>query len=434
MATTSRATDNIRGLHLCNLWMPEILRIAFATPEYVTEDHFDGGLANYINRIAKLLADRGHDVHVVTLSLKNEDHFEHEGVMVHRVMLKPVWHAFNRATRYSLTTTLHWLNFSTQAFRKLKQLHREHPFHLIQYPNYSFCGLFSIPFLRSAHVVRASSYQPAWNDIDGVKRNLDSAIIERLEGLQYKLTRNVFAPSNAMQKTLTKNAKVRDARVIRTPFYVETREWDHTVYEQYLTGKKYALYFGRFQLHKGFHTLAQALPRFLSQCPDAYVVCIGRDMETSLASSMAGYARALCGSSAARLVLLDNLPHSQLYPVIAGAQFIVLPSLIDNSPNACLEAMGLGKVVIGTSGTSFDELITDRVNGFLVPPADPVLLAEKMISAWTDTGMATMAEAAKQRMQEFAPEKTVASLLSYYSEILHANGYDRHQDQKSSPK
>ncbi len=434
MATTSRATDNIRGLHLCNLWMPEILRIAFATPEYVTEDHFDGGLANYINRIAKLLADRGHDVHVVTLSLKNEDHFDHEGVMVHRVMLKPVWHAFNRATRYSLTTTLHWLNFSTQAFRKLKQLHREHPFHLIQYPNYSFCGLFSIPFLRSAHVVRASSYQPAWNDIDGVKRNLDSAIIERLEGLQYKLTRNVFAPSNAMQKTLTKKAKVRDARVIPTPFYVETREWDHTVYEQYLKGKKYALYFGRFQLHKGFHTLAQALPRFLNQCPDAYVVCIGRDMETSLASSMAGYARALCGSSAARLILLENLPHSQLYPVIAGAQFIVLPSLIDNSPNACLEAMGLGKVVIGTSGTSFDELITDRVNGFLVPPADPALLAEKMISAWTDTGMATMAEAAKQRMQEFAPEKTVASLLSYYSEILHVNGYDRHQDQKSSPK
>jgi hypothetical protein len=53
---------------------------------------------------------------------------------------------------------------------------------------------------------------------------------------------------------------------------------------------------------------------------------------------------------------------------------------------------------------------------------------------WTDTGLATMAEAAKQRMQEFAPEKTVASLLSYYSEVLHANGYDRHQDQKSSPK
>ena len=398
--------------------MQESLRIAFATPEYVTEDHFDGGLANYINRTAKLLADLGHDVHVITLSHKNEERFDHDGVMVHRVMLKPVWYAFNRVTRYSLATTLHWLNFSTQAFRKLKQLHRQHPFHLIQYPGYSFCGLFSIPFLRAAHVVRASSYQPALNEASGTKRNLDSILNERLEALQYKLTRNVFAPSNTMQTTLAKKVNVRDARVIRTPFYVETRDWDKSVYEQFLKGKKYALYFGRFQLHKGFHTLAQALPRFLNQCPDAFVALVGRDMETSLASSMAGFARAQCGSSAERLIMLENLPHSQLYPVIAGAHVVVLPSLIDNSPNACLEAMGLGKVVIGTRGTSFEELITDGVNGFLVPPADAASVAEKMTSAWTDPGLEKMSAAAQQRTLDFAPEKTVTSLLTYYSEVL----------------
>lgn len=394
------------------------LRIAFATPEYVTEDYFDGGLANYINRIAKLLVELGHDVHVVTLSQKNEEQFEHEGVMVHRVMLKPVWYAFSRVTRYSLTTTLHWLNFSTQAFRKLKQLHRQHPFHLIQYPSYSFCGLISIPFLRTTHVVRASSYQPALNAAAGVERNLDTAVAERLEALQYKLTRNVFAPNSAMQKMLANKTNLRDAPVIRTPFYVETRDWDETVYEQFFKGRKYALYFGRFQLHKGFHTLAQSLPRFLNQCPDAYVALVGRDMESTFGSSMAGFARAQCGSSASRLILLDHLPHSQLYPVIAGAHLVVLPSLIDNSPNACLEAMGLGRVVIGTSGTSFDELIVDGVNGFLVPRADHESLAEKMIAAWDDPRLAKMSEAAKQRMLEFAPEKTVTSLLSYYSEVI----------------
>src|SRR5262245_52432574 len=129
------------------------LRIAFATPEYVTETHFDGGLANYIHRVSQTLAELGHDVHMVTLSLKDDASFDNDGVNVHRVMLKPAWHTLNRATRYSLTTTLHWLNFSTQAYRKLKQLHHQNPFHLIQYPNHSFCGLFSIPLLRAAHVV-----------------------------------------------------------------------------------------------------------------------------------------------------------------------------------------------------------------------------------------------------------------------------------------
>ena len=180
----------------------------------------------------------------------------------------------------------------------------------------------------------------------------------------------------------------RDARLIRTPFYVETRDWDTTVYHQFLESKKYALYFGRFQLHKGFHTVAHALPRFLNQCPDAYVVLVGRDMETSLARRWRLLRELSATVPPNRLIIVENLPHSQLYPVIAGAHFVVLPSLIDSLPNACLEAMGLGKVVIGTTGTSLDELISDGVNGFLVAPDNPQALADKMISAWTDGRLA----------------------------------------------
>ena len=101
------------------------LRIAFATPEYVTEDYFDGGLANYLNRVSQALASLGHDVHVVTLSQQNEAEFEHEGVMVHRLALGRSWQTLNSLTRYSLPTTMHWLNFSAQVFRKLRQLHRK---------------------------------------------------------------------------------------------------------------------------------------------------------------------------------------------------------------------------------------------------------------------------------------------------------------------
>ena len=77
------------------------LRIAFATPEYVTEDYFDGGLANYLNRVSQALASLGHDVHVVTLSQQNEAEFEHEGVMVHRLALGRSWQTLNSLTRYS---------------------------------------------------------------------------------------------------------------------------------------------------------------------------------------------------------------------------------------------------------------------------------------------------------------------------------------------
>jgi glycosyltransferase involved in cell wall biosynthesis len=397
---------------------PAKLRIAFATPEYVTENHFDGGLANYLNRVSKTLAKLGHDVHVVTLSQQNEAEFEHEGVMVHRVTLGRRWQTINRLTRYSLATTLHWLNFSTQVFRKLRQLHRKQPFHLIQYPNYSSCGVFSIPFLPAAHVVRTSSYDPDWNDLSGVKRNLDVTFTEHLQTLQYRLTRNVHVPSFAMQRTLSVKAGVRNTRVIRTPFYVETSDWDPKVWEQFLKDKDYLLYFGRFQLQKGFQTLVQALPLFLERYPKAYAVCVGRDTDTQLGSSMAAFARSHCRRFAGRLILLENLPHAQLYPVIERSHLVALPSLIDNLPNSCLEAMGIGKVVIGTTGTSIEELITDGVNGFLVEPDNPEALANKLIAAWVDPKLDVIAAAAKQTMHDFAPEKTVAALLSYYFAVL----------------
>ena len=196
------------GHHVCKscnpVNAPKILRIAFATPEFVTENHFDGGLANYINRVSRTSRSRSRRSRRNTVPERMKINFDHEGVMVHRVMLKPAWHAFNRLTRYSLTTTLHWLNFSTQAYRKLKQLHRQRPV--------PFDPVSQLLFLRtvldsvSAHRARrqASSYQPALNDAIGVKRNLDSVMTERLEALQYKLTRNVFTPSIAMQKTLAR--------------------------------------------------------------------------------------------------------------------------------------------------------------------------------------------------------------------------------------
>lgn len=401
----------------------EPLRIAFATPEYVTERYFDGGLANYLHRVAKALARMGHDIHVLTLSEIDEAEFEYEGVIVHRIKLGKL-SAVTGFIRKRLPTLPLYLELSVKVYRKLKSLNSQKPLQLVQFPNYSCCGLVSICCLRVPHILRASSYQPAWNDAIRQKRNLNSWVVERLEGLQFRMSRNIFAPSYTLQRMLMKEAHLRQVRVIRSPFFVEDSEWDNSVYDRVLQGKKYLLFFGRFQLHKGFHTLAEALPRFLEQYPDAHAALVGRDMEPSDARATADYARTRCGNFAERLILLERLPHRRLYPVIAGAHLVVLPSLIDNFPNSCLEAMGLGKVVIGTRGTSFDELISEGETGFLVAANNPDALSDKIISAWKHPRLAEIGAAARERILEFSPERTVETLLSYYREILRGSGTD----------
>jgi len=401
--------------------MPEEkLRIAFATVEYVTENYFDGGIANYLHRVARALADLGHDVHVITRSEIDESSFKHEGVTVHRVIVGRRWHQLSRVTRYRMATSIYLLGFSATVYRKLKQLSAEKPFHLAQFPNCPYCGLVSILLLNVPHVLRASSYQTGWNDLR-IERRLDFKTVELLEKLQARLSQHIFAPSNTLRETLRVEAGIGRVRVIRTPIFLETHDWDYSVYDQDLKGRKYLLFFGRFELRKGFQVLCQALENALAHNDEIVVALVGRDMKSAVAPSMAEYARSLLSHYADRIVIMDKLPHPQLYPIIDRAHLVVLPSLMDNLPNACLEAMSLGKPIIGTRGASFEEMITDGENGFLVAPNEPGQLAEKINAVWNDSRLEEIGKAAQIRAQDFAPEQTVQELLSYYREILNGN-------------
>jgi glycosyltransferase involved in cell wall biosynthesis len=397
------------------------MRIGFVTPEYVTEDYFSGGLANYVQRAATALSLLEHEVHVITLSDLDQAEFDQQGVRIHRVT-NPRGRWLGRLTRHRLPNTLFWLSFSSRAYRKLRQLHKQAPFDILQFPNSRACGLVASLLLRIPYAVRISVYRPVWREYAGMRDSWDARTLEWLEWLQVRLSRHVYAPSAALKHMLAQEAKLTHVQIIRPPFYLEALDWDRSVYEERLQDKPYLLFFGRFQLHKGFHILVQALPPVLRSYPDCHAVFVGLDMETKLAPSMKEYARALCSQDADRLIFISQLRHAQLYPIIAGARLIVLPSLVDNLPNACLEAMALGKPVIGTIGASFEELISDGETGFLVPLGDAAALAEKIEAAWVHPRLGEIGRAAQCKARELAPERTVRELLTYYQHIV--DGHD----------
>jgi len=396
------------------------LRIAFATQEYVTEASYDGGIANYVYRTAASLARLGHDVHVITLSYEDEAQFQHHGISVHRVTFDKRWLQLNRITRYRLTTTLHLLALSAAVFQKLKQLNHEQAFDLIQFPNCGYSGLFSILFLRVPHVLRASWNEPEWNKSDELRPTMDSRARALIERLQFRLSPNVYAPSRTLQKILNGTESSASVRVISPPCYLETTKWDYSIRNQLLPDKDYCLFVGRFELRKGFHILAQALPVLLEKFPNACAVLVGRDKPSELAPSMAEYARFACQAFGDRLIVIDQIPHRQLYPIIDGARLVVLPSLIDNLPNACLEAMALGKAVVGTAGASFEELIDHGENGFLVAPNNVAALAETLVEAWAKEGLDRIGLRARETVADLSPETTIPALIDYYREIIQA--------------
>ena len=397
------------------------LRIAFITPEFVTEPYFSGGLANYVHRVTKALAELGHDVSVLTLSDVDSKEFDYDGVKVYRIQTGRFRYWLNFLARHKLSGTSRWLDFSYQAYRKLARLNKQEHFDILQFPNSRACAFFSILLLRLPFTIRISCYRPLWNMLGETKRTFDARACEFFESFCYRLSRNIFAPSTALKRILMEKEN-KDIRVIRTPFYLEINKADNSVYQQFLNGKDYLLFLGRLQMHKGVHILGQALPDIFAKFPDIYAVFVGLDGTSPTGTSMRQYIIQQNDILSERVIFLDAVHHEQLYPIIEGARLVVLPSLVDNFPNTMLESMGLGKPVLGTIGCSFDEVIEEGKDGFLVNPGNPVELARKIIEVWERKDLENIGKNATIKIKDFTPEKLVPQLVDYYEELIVTRG------------
>jgi glycosyltransferase involved in cell wall biosynthesis len=84
------------------------------------------------------------------------------------------------------------------------------------------------------------------------------------------------------------------------------------------------------------------------------------------------------------VTLCGALPHESVIDQMKTSTMFVLPCITgsdgdrDGIPNAILEAMAMQLPVISTTHSGIPEVITDEVNGLLVPPADAKALAQAM--------------------------------------------------------
>jgi glycosyltransferase involved in cell wall biosynthesis len=207
---------------------------------------------------------------------------------------------------------------------------------------------------------------------------------------------------------------------VEPPSLLDTVQVDESVFEQRLKGVSYLLFFGTICFMKGVAVLADAMGSVLSVHPDLHLVLVGKVGGGPDGLSMLQYVMQRAGTYADRIHYLGVLPHSQLYPVVANARAIVLPSLVDNLPNTCLEAMALGQVVIGTRGTSFEEVLEDGVSGVLVAPGSVSELAEAIKHVWhmDDAERQKIGRAAQTRVSFLAPGYTCARLEDYFQRLL----------------
>ncbi len=386
------------------------MNILYAANGYVDRGIPKDGFPMYIYKVSHALKDMGHTPVIVYCSDRDSCRVE-DGIKIYGVKCRIV------NTAYS------WLNvFFASACRsyylnnRLKELIKLENIDIIQ-----FTSLNAISLLyngKTPAIMRLSSYTRKQNPTYDSMERCSVFVASVLEIFAGKRCRAVFAPSNVMADAYQKDFKKR-TYVIETPYIQDVKVHDNSFYDTHLEGKKYALFFGRIYYAKGITVIAKILERFLECHEDYYFVFIGDALSVNGRPAVDIIMKG-AGRCKNRVMIGKPLEHIKLYPVIEHAEFVVLPSIIDNFPNACLEAMSLSKVVIGTDGASFEQLIEHDKNGLLCRIGDPedLLIKMEMAARMNVQEKQEMGKRAKERIEKLHPDYVVKDLLRFYRAVI----------------
>ena len=142
------------------------------------------------------------------------------------------------------------------------------------------------------------------------------------------------------------------------------------------------LYVGRLSPEKGVAFLLDALVR-LRAAEIPFRAVIAGDGPTAAEHAAYVERRGLADS----VEMLGRVPRARLGDLYADAQIVCIPSLSDPLPTVALEALAMGRPVIGSAVGGIAYLVEDGVNGLLASPGSGAALAEKLALVATTPGL-----------------------------------------------
>lgn len=180
----------------------------------------------------------------------------------------------------------------------------------------------------------------------------------------------------------------------------------------------YILSVGRWaaaERYKGFDTLIQVMPKLTESFPNLHLVFVGEGDDRSFLEKMAAQYRV-----AQRTRFVSGLSRSDLAAAYRHCEVFALASGGEGFGLVFLEAMALGKPVIGGNHGGTPDIIVDGVTGFLVSHGNKEELEARLRMLLEDEGLrGRMGTAATERVRsEFSFARFSSNLESAISKLI----------------
>ena len=183
-----------------------------------------------------------------------------------------------------------------------------------------------------------------------------------------------------------------------------------------------------FRSNKDHETYIKAADRVLTRHPNVIFVCAG-DQDGDGPAHCFGKAKRLAES----LGIADRLhflgPRGDVDTLYRMLDIKVLATHFEGTPNVVLEAMASGLPTVVTDVSDNRRVVVNGETGYLVPPKDAVVLAQKLCGLIENqTARVEMGAAARERVEaEYSTQSLGMRTAEVYLDVLASKGFARYR-------
>lgn len=364
------------------------MRICLISREYPPDTGW-GGIATFANHLALGLKGLGHEVEVVSLAKDEAKTVVVDGIPVHRVEPHAVEGDLG-AVALCMPYSRYVLRTSTALWEKFFEIHRERPFDVIDTPELLAEGL--VPAVTKAAPLLIRLYTPhskfIAEQLHNVTASFDHQFVAMLERVAMLSADVITSPSDDLADFVSRdlNYPKEAIRIVYNP--IDSAKFSPDGERAIASdGRCMILFVGRLEERKGIGYLVEAIPKVAKIIPNVRFVVLGDDTNNGKGqkSVLAELTESIRRDNCQQYVeFIPRVPLAELAKYYRSADICVVPSVYDNSPYTCLEAMSCGKAVIGTSSGGTQEYIVHGESGVIIPPRDSDSIANALIGLVKD--------------------------------------------------
>lgn len=393
------------------------MNILFLSSDY--PPYLNGGVGTYTYQLARHLVRRNHGAFVITETRETPCEYVEEGVRIWRIRAEKL--PWLNEVRGRFPRLVDRFEYSRGVARQLKQIARRHAIDAIESCESRAEGFWYYLFRQRPKLfIKLHTPDGVIFDLNQESPSLDLSLILKLEEWWLRRAHTLIGLTQAMTLAVGRIYQLKTEAIPKVGVPVET---DFFLANQNLRSKAsiQVLYVGRLEFRKGVHVLLRALPRVLKEMPDIQFRFIGRDcgMRPFLQKYLSDpkYRR--------NIHWQEFVSREELKEAYQQSHISVVPSLWENHPAVCLEAMSSGCAVIASRVGGIPEIIQHDLTGCLVPAGSSVFLAKAIIElAGNRPRMEAMGGRARLHMeQNYATDKVLDDTLTVYERLLRGENH-----------